>query len=70
MSKKNGPYDQPGSLMNNTIKLLAGKDLIHVCVDTGISFFWLRKFVGGVFQNPSVNRVQHLFEYLTKKPLL
>lgn len=69
-SKKTEAFDQPGTLMLRTISLLKEKDLLEVYSDTKVSFYWLRKFVAHEFKNPSVNRVQFLFEYLSKQPLL
>ena len=68
-SKKTEAFDQPGTLMLRTISLLREKDLLEVYSDTKVSFYWLRKFVACEFKNPSVNRVQFLFEYLSKQPL-
>lgn len=34
-----------------------------------IGYFWLRKFSGGAFENPSVNKVQKLYEFLTGSTL-
>lgn len=65
MSKKTEPFDQPGELMEATIALLKGQDLLKVYTDTRISFYWLRKFAAGIYRNPSVNRVQYLYEHLT-----
>lgn len=69
-SKKTEAFDQPGTLMLRTITLLKTKDLLEVYAETRISFYWLRKFVACEFKNPSVNRVQFLFEHLSKQPLL
>lgn len=65
MSKKNDIFDQPGTLMLKTIDLLKDKDLFEVYAATKISPYWLRKFVSGDFKNPSINRVQFLYEQLT-----
>lgn len=70
MSKKNDAFDQPGSLMTRTIELLKQKDLLQIYSETKISFYWLRKFVGGEFKNPSVNRVQYLYEHLTNTRII
>jgi len=35
-----------------------------------ISYFWLRKFSSGAFRNPSVNKVQALYEHLSGKQLV
>lgn len=69
-----GHFDTPGPLMTRTQTLLKTKapkkmDLLRVHDATGIPFFWLEKFVAGVFKNPSVNRVQYLYEHLTGQPL-
>ena len=37
---------------------------------TGIPFHWIQQFSFGKFKNPSVNRVQNLYEFLSGKPLL
>lgn len=34
-----------------------------------ITFYWLRKFASGEFEDPSVNRVEELYNYLTGKSL-
>ena len=54
-----------GTLMTRTRELLRHRDLLVVYKDTNISYYWLRKFLDGRFTNPSVNRVQQLYEYLT-----
>lgn len=69
MAKKNEPFDQPRSLMAKTILLLDGRDLLQVYEETRLSYYWLRKFAAGAYKNPSVNRVQFLFEHLTGKEL-
>ncbi len=68
-------FDSPGSLMERTRELLkttAPKetDLYKVHSATGLPFYWLRKFAAGTFKNPSVNRVQYLYERLTSQPLI
>lgn len=63
-------FDQPGSLMLETQRMLKERDLLAVYTATGISFYWLRKFASGEFKNPSVNRVQSLYEFLKGEPLL
>lgn len=67
---KTDSFDQPGTLMTETQKLLKDQDLLEVYANTGISFYWLRKFASGEFKNPSVNRVQCLYEFLKGQPLL
>lgn len=70
MPAKTSTYDQPGSLMRRTSDLLREKDLLKVYAETNISFYWLRKFASGSFRNPSVNRVQYLYEHLSGTKLL
>lgn len=70
MSQKHEPFDQPSSLMLKTIDLLKGRDLLEVYSETKISFYWLRKFVAGSYKNPSVNRVQYLYEHLSGSRLV
>lgn len=70
MSKKCEAFDQPRSLMLKTIELLKKRDLFEVYAETKISFYWLRKFVALEFKNPSVNRVQYLYEHLTGSKLI
>ena len=65
----NETFDQPGTLMLETQKLLKDQDLLDIYSKTGISFYWLRKFSSGEFKNPSVNRVQRLYEFLKGQPL-
>lgn len=57
---------EPLSLMVETLRLLRERKstLPEVAVSAGIPFYWLRKFLGGEIQDPSVNRVQKLYEYL------
>lgn len=62
-------FDRPGSLMEETRRLLKDVNLLELYATTKIPFYWLRKFASGAFRNPSVNRVQFLYEYLTGKPL-
>jgi len=68
--KKVEPFDQPSTLMMKTVELLQKRDLFEVYSETKISFYWLRKFVALDFKNPSVNRVQYLYEHLTGTELV
>lgn len=67
---KQEPFDHPGSLMLGTIALLKDRNLFEVYADTKIPFYWLRKFATGEFRNPSVNRVQYLYEFLSAKSII
>lgn len=61
-----------GSLMTETLRLLreSKKSRLQVAIDTGLPFWWLRKFHGKEIRDPSVNRIQLLYEYLTGTKLL
>lgn len=64
-------FDSPGTLMIKTYQLLRNdkRSLSDVSIDTGISFFWLQRFNASAMKNPSVNRVQYLYEQLSKTTL-
>lgn len=57
--------ENPGSLMQRTIQLLAGKDLVKVASDTGLNYHWLVKVARGRVKDPSVNSIQALYEHLS-----
>lgn len=61
--------DEPGTLLKRTRELLKNdkRGLLDIHKETGIPFYWLKKFSAGGFDNPSVNRVQFLYEVLTRK---
>lgn len=60
-----------GSLQSKTRSLLQSceKGYPHIYKETGLPQHWLRKFAAGEFRDPSVNRVQTLYEYLTGRSL-
>jgi len=70
VSQKTEPFDQPNALMLKTIALLKDRDLFEVYAQTRIPYYWLRQFVLMKFRNPSVNRVQFLYEHLTASKLV
>lgn len=61
------PFDQPNTLMERTIALILndGRTLPELYRDTGVPFYWIKNFVKRKFANPSVNRVQYLYEQLS-----
>ncbi len=65
-------FDTELSLMQITVdKLRARKlDLVAINKETDLPYHWLSKLAAGEFQNPSVNRIQFLYEYLTGNKLL
>jgi hypothetical protein len=64
--------DDTVSLMERTLTLLdsANLSLPEIYAKTGISFYWLRRFKSRKIADPSVNRVQALYEFLAAAPLL
>jgi hypothetical protein len=63
--------DSSGTLHKKTFLLIVGcvKPLPKIARDTGLSYFWLRKFKQNAIPNPSVNSVQKLYEYLSGEKL-
>lgn len=63
------------SLMVRTHRLLRESpnsiaDIAAELHGSHVSFYWLRKFSAGHIKNPSVNKVQVLYEHLSGKALL
>jgi len=58
---------QPGSLHLATQALLRASPLstFEVAKETGLTYSWIVSFASGRMANPSVNRVQLLFEFLS-----
>ena len=55
------------SLMLKTTELLEAdpRSLLDLHKESGISYYWLRKFKSGILSDPSVNKVQALYEFLS-----
>jgi hypothetical protein len=53
--------------MSRTLELLLNdsRSIPQISMDSRIPFHWVRQFAQGVIRNPSVNRVQALYEFLT-----
>lgn len=45
------------------------QSLPDISKESGIPFYWLRKFLWNEIRDPGVNRVQLLWEYLAKRKL-
>ena len=60
-----------GSLHRRTRDLLkeSPKTLPVIYKETNLSFYWLKKFSANEIKDPSVNRVQRLYEYLMGEEL-
>ena len=41
----------------------------EISTKTGLGYFWLRQLKAGNIVDPGVNKIQKLYEYLTKKKL-
>lgn len=54
-----------------TLQLLHKSDesLLIIHKESKLPYYWLRKFSSGEIADPSVNRVQALYEYLTGREL-
>lgn len=58
--------------MQETLRLLKERTNTLDCIhkETGLPFYWLRKFAYGEIKDPSVNRVEKLYEYLSGRRLV
>ena len=63
--------DETGALMAKVQAMLKEDErtLLKVFEDTQIPYYWLRTFAAGGYKNPSVNRIEKLYEYLAGKNL-
>ncbi len=66
----NEVFDDAGTLLTTTLQLVKDRDPLILHRETNIPYYWLRRFVVGGYRNPSVNRVQFLYEYLSGSKLL
>lgn len=66
-----GVYDEAGTLLQATFDLLQKdtRNLMELMNDTGLPLYWLRDMRAGTIANPSVNRVQFLYERLSGRKL-
>jgi hypothetical protein len=69
MSNKKYIKNHVGSLMQKTCALLQKENPLAVSMETGLSYHWLAKLQSGSMLDPSVNKIQFLYEHLTKKSL-
>lgn len=58
-------------LMRTTLQLLLddSRTLTQISTQSGIPYHWLKSFRYGAIPNPSVNRVEELYTFLTGSPL-
>jgi hypothetical protein len=66
---KEKTYDQPCLLMRATIRLVKETGVDETTIRTHVPTAWLQKLIAGKFRNPSVNRVVHVYEHLSKTKL-
>lgn len=61
----------PGKLMRRTLELLRDRQVTRRAIydATGIKLDWLQKFEQRQIDNPSVNTVERLYEFLSGKEL-
>ena len=64
-------FDNAGDLLTFVRKhlILSKKTLKDIHKETGLPYVWLVPFTKGKIRNPSVNRVEFLYTYLTSKQL-
>lgn len=69
--KREEVFDQPMTFMQATIDLIEkdGRTDLELYRATGIPHHWIANLRKGNCLNPSVNRVQYLFEYLSGRKL-
>lgn len=62
------------TLTDTTIALLRNRpislSLETIAADCKVSVSWLNQLMAGKIRGPSADRIQTLYEYLSKKPLL
>jgi hypothetical protein len=60
-----------GSLHRRTLELLKASPLstFDVATATGLTYSWVAAFAADLMADPSVNKVQALYEFLTKSKL-
>lgn len=65
-------YDDRNTLHDATIKAVHDdpRTLRMISQATGIPFYWLKKLSANEIKAPNVNRVQYLFEFLSKSKLI
>lgn len=60
-----------GALYDRTLSLLKNcpDPLPDIAIAAKLPYYWLKKFSSGTIKDPSVNRVEKLYEYLAKRKL-
>lgn len=59
------------SLLEETVKLIKPReDIATISCNTGLAYDWLVKLKRGSIKDPSVNKIQRLYEYLSGTRLM
>ncbi|MAF43627.1 MAG: hypothetical protein CMI54_05605 [Parcubacteria group bacterium] len=61
--------NEQGSLFVETTKLLQTADLVEVSYHTGVPHSWLNRIKLGMIPDPSVNRMQVVYEFIKGEKL-
>ena len=71
MSQNKQPFDREGALLGRVRVLLKDAPMtdLEIYRETGLNPGWLDAVRRGVTANPSVNRVEHLYKFLTGSEL-
>lgn len=61
-----------GSLLEQTLMLMKHRKMTlpELAIASNLPFYWLRKFASNEIKDPSVNKVQTLYEYLSGKKII
>lgn len=64
--------DAPQSLMIYVQNMVRNdpRTFMEIYAASGVPYHWLKKFANGEYQNPSVNRIEHLYTFYTGKELV
>lgn len=65
------PHDRPGSLVQKVITLIKEdeRSLRQLSEDSDLPLGWIKQVYYGPIRNPSANRVQYLYEFMSNKKL-
>ena len=60
------------TLLEKTMKLIerSGKNPTQLANETGLGVRWMYRLIKGDYQDPSVNKIETIYNHLNKKKLL
>lgn len=63
--------DRPGTLVTEVRKMLKAdvRPQLQMATELRVPYHWLKSFMAGAIVDPSVNRIQHIYEQLTGRRL-